>query len=77
MIAKYIERISRAHVYEVARESPLTFAATLSTRKLGVIAASAGNRVQGVALAAAKLKIPALIVIPITTAVTALPLAEC
>ncbi|MDE2149408.1 MAG: threonine ammonia-lyase, biosynthetic [Gammaproteobacteria bacterium] len=36
-------------------------------RARGVIAASAGNHAQGVALAAAKLKIPALIVMPRTT----------
>lgn len=36
-------------------------------RKLGVITASAGNHAQGVAFAAAKLGIPALIVMPVTT----------
>ena len=35
--------------------------------KKGVIAASAGNHAQGVALAAAKLKCKAVIVMPITT----------
>jgi threonine dehydratase len=98
----YIERILRARVYDVARESPLTHAATLSRRlgnevylkredlqpvfsfklrgaynKLvhmdrttlqgGVIAASAGNHAQGVALGAARLQIPATIVMPRTT----------
>jgi threonine dehydratase len=38
-----------------------------SERKIGVIAASAGNHAQGVALAAQKLKIEALIVMPTTT----------
>lgn len=98
----YIERILRARVYDVARETPLDRAETLSSRlknnvflkredlqpvfsfKLrgaynkiinlsrevrgkGVIAASAGNHAQGVALAARQLKIPALIVMPQTT----------
>ncbi|MEA3278921.1 MAG: threonine ammonia-lyase, biosynthetic [Pseudomonadota bacterium] len=98
----YIERILRARVYDVARESPLTPAKTLSRRvgngvflkredlqpvfsfklrgaynKLvhlgpearakGVIAASAGNHAQGVALGAARLGAQALIVMPRTT----------
>ena len=98
----YIERILRARVYDVARESPLTRAGTLSRRlgnevflkredlqpvfsfklrgaynKLahmdrttlqgGVIAASAGNHAQGVALGAARLQISATIVMPRTT----------
>jgi threonine dehydratase len=102
MIAKYIERILRARVYDVAQETPLDFAPLLSKRlgnrvhikredlqpvfsfKLrgaynkivslseaekrgGVITASAGNHAQGVALAAGKLGIPALIVMPGTT----------
>ena len=98
----YIERILRARVYDVARESPLTRASTLSDRldneiflkredlqpvfsfklrgaynKLahldrevlegGVIAASAGNHAQGVALGAARLGAQAIIVMPCTT----------
>ena len=98
----YIERILRARVYDVARETPLERARMLSSRlanevylkredlqpvfsfKLrgaynkiinlsaearghGVIAASAGNHAQGVALAARQLKIQALIVMPQTT----------
>jgi len=38
-----------------------------STRKKGVITASAGNHAQGVALAASRMKIPATIVMPLTT----------
>jgi len=102
MTQKYIEKILRAKVYEVAVETPLDFAPLLSERfgnrvylkredlqpvfsfKLrgaynkmamlneqeranGVIAASAGNHAQGVALAANKLGIKALIVMPRTT----------
>ena len=98
----YIERILRARVYDVARETPLERARMLSSRlanevylkredlqpvfsfKLrgaynkiiclppevrdqGVIAASAGNHAQGVALAARQLKIQSLIVMPQTT----------
>ncbi|MBK1643475.1 threonine ammonia-lyase, biosynthetic [Thiocapsa imhoffii] len=98
----YIERILRARVYDVARETPLSHAPQLSSRlhnevflkredlqpvfsfklrgaynKLinldpkirarGVIAASAGNHAQGVALGAAKLGISATIVMPRTT----------
>lgn len=98
----YIEKILRAKVYDVAEETPLDYAPTLSERldnkvyfkredlqpvfsfKLrgaynkmatltpeqaahGVIAASAGNHAQGVALAAKKLGIKALIVMPKTT----------
>ena len=98
----YIEKILRAKVYDVAEETPLDFAPTLSDRlnnrvylkredlqpvfsfKLrgaynkmaslteaqmakGVIAATAGNHAQGVALAAKKLGIKALIVMPKTT----------
>ena len=40
---------------------------TPSQKKKGVIAASAGNHAQGVAFACNKLKIPCLIVMPITT----------
>jgi threonine dehydratase len=100
----YIERILRARVYDVARESPLTPASLLSRRlgnqvllkredlqpvfsfklrgahntlahldartgERGVIAASAGNHAQGVALGAARLGIPATIVMPRTTPV--------
>lgn len=92
MTLKYIEKILRAKVYDVAEESPLDFALVLSERinnqvflkredlqpvfsfKLrgaynkiaslteqershGVIAASAGNHAQGVALSAKKLGI--------------------
>ena len=102
MIAKYIERILRARVYDVAVETPLDFAPALSKRlnnnvhikredlqpvfsfklrgaynkiaslseaekRSGVITASAGNHAQGVALAANKLGIRALIVMPVTT----------
>ncbi len=102
MPQKYVEKILRAQVYDVARETPLERADLLSRRlgnevylkredlqpvfsfKLrgaynkirslsdseragGVIAASAGNHAQGVALSAKKLGIPALIVMPKTT----------
>ncbi|CAG1022781.1 threonine dehydratase [Methylococcales bacterium] len=102
MIAKYIERILRARVYDVAVETPLDFAPILSKRlnnsvhikredlqpvfsfklrgaynkiaslsgaekRNGVITASAGNHAQGVALAANKLGIRSLIVMPVTT----------
>ncbi len=102
MIHKYIERILRAKVYDVAVETPLDFAKTLSARmgndiylkredlqsvfsfklrgaynkiasltkderKKGVIAASAGNHAQGVALSANKLGINSMIVMPVTT----------
>ncbi len=98
----YIERILRARVYDVARETPLDRAGILSrrlgnniflkredlqpvfsfklrgaynkiinlapsVRERGVIAASAGNHAQGVALAARELRIQALIVMPQTT----------
>jgi len=43
------------------------FHLTESQRAMGVIAASAGNHAQGVALAASKLKIKAIIVMPETT----------
>ncbi|NOQ64891.1 MAG: threonine ammonia-lyase, biosynthetic [Methyloprofundus sp.] len=102
MSLKYIEKILRAKVYELAGESPLDFAPALSkryqnqiflkredlqsvfsfklrgaynkiaslsesARQHGVIAASAGNHAQGVALSAKKLGIKSLIVMPITT----------
>jgi threonine dehydratase len=98
----YLERILKARVYDVAAESPLELAPSLSRRfgnrlllkredlqpvfsfKLrgaynrmanlpasrlarGVIAASAGNHAQGVALAAQKLGCRAVIVMPVTT----------
>ena len=98
----YLQRILRARVYEVAIESPLDPAPTLSSRlgnrvllkredlqpvfsfKLrgaynkmvglgpaelgrGVIAASAGNHAQGVAMAAQRLGCRAVIVMPVTT----------
>jgi len=102
MIHKYIERILRAKVYDVAVETPLDCARSLSLRlgnnvflkredlqpvfsfkirgaynkiaslsneekSKGVIAASAGNHAQGVALSAKKLGIKSLIVMPQTT----------
>jgi threonine dehydratase len=102
MPQKYIEKILRAKVYDVAIETPLDFAPSLSerlantvylkredlqpvfsfklrgaynkmssldeqSRAKGVIAASAGNHAQGVALSAKKLGIKALIVMPKTT----------
>jgi len=98
----YLQKILTARVYDVAIESPLEPAATLSARlrnrvllkredaqpvfsfKLrgaynkmanpsarerarGVIAASAGNHAQGVALAAQRLRCAATIVMPVTT----------
>src|SRR5260221_526075 len=98
----YLERILRARVYDVARETPLEVAPNLSARlgnrvllkredmqpvfsfkcrgaynKMvhlspavlgrGVIASSAGNHRQGVALAAQKLGCAATIVMPSTT----------
>lgn len=102
MTHQYIEKILRAKVYDVAIETPLDLARSLSLRlknqvylkredlqpvfsfklrgaynkiaslteeerKKGVIAASAGNHAQGVALSAQKLGIKALIVMPKTT----------
>ncbi|MDD5577911.1 MAG: threonine ammonia-lyase, biosynthetic [Methylobacter sp.] len=102
MPVKYIEKILRAKVYDVAVETPLDFVPLLSerfantvylkredlqsvfsfklrgaynkmslldeaSRAKGVIAASAGNHAQGVALSAKKLGIKALIVMPKTT----------
>ena len=102
MTQKYIKKILRAKVYDVAEESPLDFAPALSARyknqiflkredlqavfsfklrgaynkivslseqakQQGVIAASAGNHAQGVALSAKKLAIKSLIVMPKTT----------
>ena len=102
MTKKYIEKILTARVYDVATESPLDLAKTLSKRQnnrvllkredlqsvfsfklrgaynriyqltrskdvKGVVAASAGNHAQGVALAAKKLGLSASIVMPKTT----------
>lgn len=102
MPLRYIKKILSASVYDVATETPLDFARSLSQRtknnvllkredlqsvfsfklrgaynkmallsevekKLGVIAASAGNHAQGVALSAQRLGINALIVMPTTT----------
>ncbi len=102
MSERYLEKILRARVYDVAIESPLELAPRLTERfgnqiyikredlqpifsfklrgaynkmvqlpqeqqQRGVIAASAGNHAQGVALAAQKLKIHATIVMPKTT----------
>ncbi len=102
MQERYIERILKARVYDVAIESPLEAAPRLSRRlgnrvlfkredlqpvfsfklrgaynkiahlsdtvaRRGVICASAGNHAQGVALAARRRGIPAMIVMPQTT----------
>ncbi|HEY0635189.1 MAG TPA: threonine ammonia-lyase, biosynthetic [Gammaproteobacteria bacterium] len=102
MFNDYLKRILTARVYDVAQETPLEPARTLSARlnnhiwlkredlqpvfsfKLrgaynkmvqlsgeerarGVIAASAGNHAQGVALSAQRLGLKALIVMPLTT----------
>ena len=102
MAIDYLQKILTAKVYDVAVETPLDLAATLSRRlgnrvllkredqqpvfsfKLrgaynkmaqltpaerakGVIAASAGNHAQGVALAAQRLACTATIVMPVTT----------
>jgi threonine dehydratase len=102
MSIDYLQKILTARVYDVAIESPLDEAVTLSQRlgnrvllkredqqpvfsfKLrgaynkmaqltpaerarGVIAASAGNHAQGVALAAQRLNCAATIVMPVTT----------
>jgi threonine dehydratase len=102
MPTRYIEKILRARVYDVASETRLDLATRLSARlhnrillkredlqpvfsfklrgaynriqrlspqarEKGVIAASAGNHAQGVALAASNLGIRALIVMPKTT----------
>ena len=99
---RYVEKILRARVYDVARETPLESAPKLSQRlgqrvllkredlqpifsfknrgafnkmaqlpaaelAAGVIAASAGNHAQGVALGASRLGISASIVMPVTT----------
>ena len=102
MPKKYIEKILKARVYDVARETPLEIAPSLSERlqnrvlikredlqpvfsfklrgaynkmasltdaelNAGVIAASAGNHAQGVALSAQQMKVKATIVMPKTT----------
>lgn len=102
MFQPTVERILRARVYDVARETPLEEARGLSTRlgervllkredlqpvfsfkvrgayskisslrrdegERGIVAASAGNHAQGVALAAAHLGYHATIVMPTTT----------
>src|SRR5438552_16718050 len=102
MPVDYLKKILTARVYDVAIESPLELAPTLSSRlgnrvllkredqqpvfsfKLrgaynkmahlsaaerarGVVAASAGNHAQGVALAAQRLGCQATIVMPVTT----------
>lgn len=102
MPQNYIERILRAQIYDIVRETPLDKAERLTRRlnnpvylkredlqpvfsfklrgaynrirslseverKKGVIAASAGNHAQGVALSARHLGIRALIVMPKTT----------
>src|SRR5262245_61047280 len=102
MPVDYLQKILTAKVYDVAIESPLEFAPTLSRRlgnrlllkredmqavfsfklrgaynkmahlapaerERGVIAASAGNHAQGVALAAQRLGCTAVIVMPATT----------
>lgn len=102
MPSKYVEKILKARVYDVARETPLDVASNLSRRlgvnlflkredlqpvfsfkirgahnrlsalneeerARGVIAASAGNHAQGVALSGRTLGIAATIVMPETT----------
>ena len=102
MTDPYIDKILNADVYDVASQTPLTYAPALSDRlgcdvrlkredlqpifsfkcrgaynkmaslsdeerARGVVAASAGNHAQGVALAAQKLGVQATIVMPITT----------
>lgn len=102
MSPDYLKKITNTRVYDVARETPLDYAPTLSARtgnrvwlkredlqpvfsfkcrgaynkmaglapaelKKGVVAASAGNHAQGVALAASKLGAKAVIVMPRTT----------
>jgi threonine dehydratase len=102
MPTRYVERILKARVYDVARETPLDRARGLSdrthndvylkredlqpvfsfklrgaynriinlppeVRSRGVVAASAGNHAQGIALSGQRLGIPALIVMPRTT----------
>jgi threonine dehydratase len=101
-VQDYLQRILKARVYDVAKETPLDYAPVLSRRlgnhvwlkredeqpvfsfkcrgaynkmaglapkelKRGVVCASAGNHAQGVALAAKKFGIRAIIVMPRTT----------
>ncbi|MDH5328138.1 MAG: threonine ammonia-lyase, biosynthetic [Gammaproteobacteria bacterium] len=102
MLDQYVKKILNSHVYDVAIETPLEQAASLSRRlgnrilikredlqpvfsfklrgaynkmaglapeqkNCGVITASAGNHAQGVAMAAQRMGIPSLIVMPKTT----------
>ncbi|MEA5572025.1 threonine ammonia-lyase, biosynthetic [Calothrix sp. UHCC 0171] len=102
MLCDYLQLILTARVYDVAQETPLEIAPSLSQRlnnklllkredmqsvfsfklrgaynkmanlppdllKQGVIAASAGNHAQGVALGASRLGTRAVIVMPVTT----------
>lgn len=102
MFCDYLVQILTARVYDVAQETPLEYAPSLSKRlknrlilkredmqsvfsfklrgaynkmaqlpseiiKQGVIAASAGNHAQGVALGASRLESHAIIVMPVTT----------
>ena len=102
MFEDYVKKIRAAHVYDVAKQTPLDPAVSLSARldnhillkredlqpvfsfklrgaynkiatlneeqrKKGVIAASAGNHAQGVALAAGRMGLHAVIVMPKTT----------
>ena len=99
---KYLDLIAKSKVYDVAKKTPISFAANLSSKlknevflkredmqpifsfkirgaynkianlslhqqKRGVLTASAGNHAQGVANACKKLKIPCLIVMPVTS----------
>ncbi len=72
--SEYLNRILLSRVYDVAVETPLDEAVSLSRRlgnrvllKRDVIAASAGNHAQGVALSARRLGCEATIVMPVTT----------
>ncbi len=107
----YLQKILRARVYDVAKETPLERAINLSKRlkndiwlkredlqpvfsfkirgafnrmsqlsrdelNKGVIASSAGNHAQGVAMSASFLKCRALIVMPITTPIMKIKAVE-
>ena len=107
----YLQKILRARVYDVAKETPLERANNLSKRlkndiwlkredlqpvfsfkirgafnrmsqlskdelNKGVIASSAGNHAQGVAMSASFLKCRALIVMPITTPIVKIKAVE-
>ncbi|KAJ2131686.1 threonine deaminase, partial [Coemansia sp. RSA 921] len=78
----YLQMILNSYVYDVATETPLTHAVNLSTRisnnhkishltpeekQRGIIACSAGNHAQGVAMSAKHLGIKATIVMPVLT----------